>query len=91
MFDLDATLVNLGGFVEWKKAHEEIVKSYLEYDCDPNVVQTCSAKGLFNMMELMHQYLQEKKGKEKANEIQHSIYKLLSDYEKTGADSAVCH
>ena len=87
VFDLDATLVNLGGFVEWRKAHEEIVKSYLEYDCDPEIVQSCSAKGLFNMMELMHQHLHEERGTEKANQIQNSVYQLLGDYEKTGADS----
>jgi pyrophosphatase PpaX len=87
VFDLDATLVNLGGFVEWRKAHEEIVNSYLEYDCDPEEVKKCSSKGLFNMIELMHQYLQENKGKEKAQEIQQSIYKLLSDFEKIGANS----
>jgi len=23
VFDLDATLINLGGFVEWRKAHED--------------------------------------------------------------------
>jgi HAD superfamily hydrolase (TIGR01549 family) len=87
VFDLDATLVNLGGFVDWRKAHENIIQSYLEYDCDPKIVQTCSAKGLFNMIEEMHQHLLYKNGVEKANQIQHSVYQLLSDYEKIGADS----
>ena len=32
VFDLDATLINLGGFVEWRKAHEEIVENYLELE-----------------------------------------------------------
>ena len=87
VFDLDATLVNLGGFVEWRKAHEAIVKAYLAHDCDLEFVQACSSKGLFNMMEMMHQHLQEERGIEKANVVQHSVYQLLSDYEKIGADS----
>ena len=87
VFDLDATLVNLGGFVEWRKAHEEIVETYLAHDCDPELVQACSAKGLFNMMEIMHQNLQKERGIKKANLVQHSVYQILSDYEKIGADS----
>jgi len=87
VFDLDATLVNLGGFVEWRKAHEDIVKAYLTHNCAPERVQACSAKGLFTMMELMHQHLQEERGIEKANLVQNSVYQLLSDYEKIGADS----
>jgi HAD superfamily hydrolase (TIGR01549 family) len=87
VFDLDATLVNLGGFVEWRKAHKDIVETYLAHDCDPEMVQACSDKGLFNMMELMHQHLQKERGIEKANRVQNSVYQLLSDYEKIGADS----
>lgn len=87
VFDLDATLVNLGGFVEWRKAHDDIVEAYLAHDCDPELVQACSAKGLFNMMEMMHQQLQEERGIEKANAVQHSVYQILSDYEKIGANS----
>ena len=87
VFDLDATLVNLGGFVDWKRAHEEIVENYMRNDCDQTLVQECSAKGLFNMMELMHQHLQEERGIEDANKVQDSVYQLLGDYEKIGADS----
>ena len=87
VFDLDATLVNLGGFVEWRKAHEEIVETYLSFDCSPDFVDECSAKGLFNMMELMHHHLQEERGIDKANQIQDSVYQLLGEYEKIGADS----
>ena len=87
VFDLDATLVNLGGFVEWRKAHEEIVETYLSFDCSPDFVDECSAKGLFNMMELMHQHLQEERGIDKANQVQDSVYQLLGEYEKIGADS----
>ena len=62
VFDLDATLINLGGFVEWRKAHEEIVENYLELGCDDETVATCSAKGLFAMLEEMYKDLQDKRG-----------------------------
>ena len=54
VFDLDATLINLGGFVEWRKAHEDIVRTYLENGCDEENVEACSAKGLFTMLEEMY-------------------------------------
>jgi len=87
VFDLDATLVNLGGFVEWRKAHEDIVEIYLAHECDLGVVQSCSAKGLFNMMDLMHQHLIEEQDEEKADQVQHEVYQILGEYEKIGADS----
>ncbi|TFH14745.1 HAD family hydrolase [Candidatus Bathyarchaeota archaeon] len=87
VFDLDATLVNLGGFVDWRKAHDEIVDNYIALDCDPSTVRECSAKGLFNMLELMYQYLREEKGAMKADEIQGSAYEILGNYERIGVDS----
>ncbi|MCW4012584.1 MAG: HAD family hydrolase, partial [Candidatus Bathyarchaeota archaeon] len=87
VFDMDATLVDLGGFVDWRKAHEEIVEAYLRYDCDPSVVQECSAKGLFNMLELMYEQLQEERGPDEAYKLQESVYEILGDYEATGANS----
>ena len=84
---MDATLVDLGGFVEWRKAHEEIVEAYLKQDCDPAKVQECSAKGLFNMLELMYEQLKEERGQVEAYKVQESVYDILSEYESTGADS----
>ena len=87
VFDLDATLVNLGGFVDWKKAHEEIVENYLAYDCDKSLIEECSPYGLFNMLEQIYIHLQKERGREKALEIQNSAYAILSKYEHMGADS----
>ncbi len=87
VFDLDATLVNLGGFVDWKKAHEEIVENYLAYDCDNALIEECSPYGLFNMMEQMYVHLQKDRGKEEAYTIQNNAYSILSKYEHMGADS----
>ena len=89
VFDLDATLVNLGGFVEWKKAHAEIVEKYLEHECDPSIVNECSEKGLFNMLEEMHSILLKERSLENTLTIQQSAYDILSHYEQKGADSCI--
>lgn len=87
VFDLDATLVNLGGFVEWRKAHEDIVESYLEMDCDDETVQACSAKGLFNMLDEMYVNLVDERGVKDANTTQGTAYEILSSYEEKGVQS----
>lgn len=87
VFDLDATLVNLGGFIDWNKAHEEIVENYIKHDCDVSTVKDCSALGLFNILEQMNQHLKEEKGETQAREIQDSAYDILSKYEQTGVNS----
>jgi phosphoglycolate phosphatase len=87
VFDLDATLVNLGGFVEWKRAHNEIVQSYLEHNCDEETVEVCSAKGLFTMLEEMYENLQDRRGEDEARIVQNSAYRILSSYEENGVGS----
>ena len=89
VFDLDATLVNLGGFVEWRKAHEDIVESYLEMDCDDDTVQACSAKGLFTMLDEMYVNLIEERGEEKAKKAQDTVYEILSNYEEKGVEACI--
>lgn len=85
VFDLDATLINLGGFVEWRKAHEDIVKTYLEHGCDEKNVEACSAKGLFTMLEEMYDINAAAHGESRAVEIQEAAYYVLSGYEETGS------
>ena len=83
--DLDATLINLGGCVEWRKAHEDIVKTYLEHGCDEKNVEACSAKGLFTMLEEMYDINAAAHGESRAVEIQEAAYYVLSGYEETGS------
>ncbi len=87
VFDLDATLVNLGGFVEWKRAHEEIVQSYIDHDCGEETVDACSAKGLFTMLDEMYKNLKSQRGEDEARTVQNSVYDILSSYEEKGVDS----
>jgi HAD superfamily hydrolase (TIGR01509 family) len=77
----------MGGFVDWELAYKDIVNVYLENECDPEVLKTCSSKELFKMLDTMYTELQKEKGKEKAYEIQESVYDLLTRYESKGANS----
>lgn len=88
VFDLDATLVNIGEYVEWKTAHEKIVEKYIEQGCDEAEVQACSAKGLFTMLDEMWINLNEQ-DKNSAKEIQDTAYKILSEHEEVGAKSCI--
>jgi phosphoglycolate phosphatase-like HAD superfamily hydrolase len=84
VFDLDGTLINLGGFVDWKRAQEEILRKYLEHGSDEETVDACSAKGLWTMLEEMYDINAADQGRQKATDIQEAVYRTLSGYEVEG-------
>lgn len=84
VFDLDATLINLGEFVEWRKAQEDVLRIYLEHGCDEEDVEACSAKGLFAMLEEMYDLNANDQGERKATDIQEEVYRAISGYEEKG-------
>jgi phosphoglycolate phosphatase len=84
VFDLDGTLINLGGFVDWKNAQEEVLKTYVEQGCDEEAVSACRAKGLWSMIEEMYVLNASHYGELKATEIQEEVYRTLSRYEEEG-------
>ena len=55
VFDLDATLVNLGGFVNWREAHKKAFEVYIKCNCPEDMVQRFSKMGLFNMINLVRE------------------------------------
>lgn len=89
VFDLDATLVNIGGFVEWGKVQEEIVDSYLESGCNDETVKTCSAKGVFNMLDEMYMNLIDEMGEMGAKDAQDNVYEIISSYEVQGVEACI--
>jgi HAD superfamily hydrolase (TIGR01509 family) len=84
VFDLDGTLINLGGFVDWESAQEDILKKYIEHGCDKEMVDACRAKGLWSMLEEMYNLNAGEHGKRKATDIQEAVYRTLSGYEAEG-------
>lgn len=84
IFDLDGTLINIGGFVDWRKAQEDIVRTYLKHGCDEENVEACSAKGLFILLEEMYKVNAAAHGEATAVKIQEAVYDVLSCYEEAG-------
>ncbi len=89
VFDLDGTLINLGGFVDWKKAQEEVLRTYLEHGCDKETVDACRDKGLWSMLEEIYNLNAGDHGKRKATDIQEAVYRTLSRYEEDGIQLCV--
>ena len=84
VFDLDGTLINLGGFVDWKRAQDDVSWTYLEHGCDEGTVEACGARGLWTMLEEMYDHNAAAQGEQKATEIQGAVYGTLSSYEAEG-------
>ena len=81
VFDLDATLVNMGGFVDWREAHRRARDSYLDSDCEEDMVQRCSAKGLFNMLNLVRDEISSTLPEEDVWKIQRGAYDAIESCE----------
>ena len=80
VFDLDATLVNMGGFVDWREAHRRARDAYLA-SCDAEMVLRCSEKGLFNMLNLVRDEVSSALPKEDVLRIQQGAYDAIESCE----------
>jgi HAD superfamily hydrolase (TIGR01509 family) len=88
VFDMDGTLVNLGGNVEWQKAQAEIAEAYIVLGCRPQDVEACGAKGLFNMLDEMWETNTRIFGAENANCVQKKVYSVLHKHEMRAIPSS---
>ncbi|HEX9915477.1 MAG TPA: HAD family hydrolase [Candidatus Bathyarchaeia archaeon] len=84
VFDLDATLINLGEHVDWRRAQGEIAQAYVALGCSQEDVEACSGKGLFGMLEELWEINRAELGAAKANLIQDEAYMILHGYEEKG-------
>lgn len=89
VFDLDATLINLGGFVNWKEGKDKVIATYLESGCRIDLIDRCHSEGLFDMLNLVGDELFATLPEEKAEVIQERAYRVLDDCEARGAE--ICH
>jgi len=83
-FDLDATLVNLGEHVEWRRAQSEIAEAYILRGCSRDDVNACSSGGLFRMLDEMWSLNRGCLGESRADEIQADVYSILDGHEEGG-------
>jgi len=84
VFDLDATLINLGEHVDWRRAQGEIAQAYVSLGCSQEGVKACSGKGLFGMLQELWEINRAELGLAKANLIQGEAYAILNGYEAKG-------
>jgi phosphoglycolate phosphatase-like HAD superfamily hydrolase len=82
VFDLDATLIDLGGHVDWRKAQTDITEFYHSAGCS-ELVENCEQRGLFGLLDHMWVELVDDEGKR----IQREAYEILSNYELKGTQS----
>ena len=80
VFDLDATLVNMGGFVDWREAHRRARDAYLS-SCDAEMVLRCSEKGLFNMLNLVRDEISSTLPEEGVWRVQQGAYDAVESCE----------
>jgi HAD superfamily hydrolase (TIGR01549 family) len=86
VFDLDATLINLGGNVKWHEAQKKVIELYIVSGCDEIDVNNCSKEGLFSMLDKMWELLLER-DKKNAYFIQKRVYDEIGRYELEGSKS----
>ncbi len=86
VFDLDATLVDLGEHVRWRNAQTGVVEAYRACGCSEEDLLRCTAKGLFNFMHEMDTRLSITRSEEEMQVLRKSIWGVLDKYEAEGVD-----
>lgn len=86
VFDLDATLVNLGGFVEWREAHRRAVNAYLDCGLPEELISRYNGEGLFNMLNLIRDELSQTEPLSVVERIQGTVYDAIETCEVEGVE-----
>ena len=84
VFDMDGTLANLGGFVDWKQAYHQAKGAYLECGCPPELIEELGKRNLFNMMNLVRDENVRSMDDETVRDIQKSAYAAVEACELEG-------
>jgi HAD superfamily hydrolase (TIGR01509 family) len=86
VFDLDATLVDLGEHVRWREAQTEILQAYRACGCSEEDLVKSTSKGLFNLIHEMDTHLTTRKPVKEMKLIRDGIWSVLDTYEGEGID-----
>jgi phosphoglycolate phosphatase-like HAD superfamily hydrolase len=84
VFDLDATLVNLGGFVDWKEASRRAVEVYLAWGYSEEKIHQCSGIGLFNMLNFIRDELSPSLPESELKHLQGKVFEAIESCETEG-------
>ena len=87
VFDLDATLVNLGEHVDWRRAQEEVVKIYLTCGYGEEELKQRGTRGLFDLLNVVHEELATRRPKDEATKIQGKAFDVIEAYEMRGVEA----
>jgi HAD superfamily hydrolase (TIGR01509 family) len=86
VFDMDGTLVNLGGHVDWRRAYHQAKRVYLQSDCSPGFIEGLEEKNLFNMLNIVRDENARVMDDESLWVIQRSAYAAVEDCELEGVE-----
>lgn len=84
VFDMDGTLANLGGFVDWKHAYHQAKGAYLECGCSPELIEELGERNLFNMMNVVRDENVRSMDDKTVSDIQRSVYAAVEECELEG-------
>lgn len=84
VFDLDATLVDLGEHVRWRDAQVGVVDAYRACGCSEEDLTRCTAKGLFNFIHEMDTRLAASRSEEEMDGIRAGVWGILDGFEGEG-------
>ena len=84
VFDMDGTLANLGGFVDWKHAYHQAKGAYVECGCSLERIEGLGESNLFNMMNLVRDENVRSMDDESVRDIQRSVYAAVEECELEG-------
>ncbi len=84
VFDLDATLVNLGEHVDWSKAQEDVKKIFIDCGYGEEELKQREARGLFNLLNIVNEELVQGRPKDEARKIQCKAFDVIEAYEMRG-------
>ena len=86
VFDLDATLVNMGGFVNWREAQKRAKETYIRCKCSEDMIQQFSERGLFNMLNLVRDENMVSMSPRLVEDIQREVYEVIEVCEMESVD-----
>ena len=86
VFDMDGTLANLGGFVDWERAYHKAKGAYLDCGCPPEMIEGLGESNLFNLMNQVRDENVRSMDDESVCDIQGSVYDVVEACELEGVD-----
>lgn len=88
VFDFDCTLVNLTDFVDWGRAQQLVIQTYLKHGVPEGVVRQHGEGGLLPLLNGVYEELLRRFSLDEARKIQFEVYDALEECEVEGTHNA---